>query len=205
MKSCARCGAQLPDDSCFCQFCGVRLAAARTEAPAAPDAPGETKRQPGRMAVVVLSVLAALLAGLALWQGAAAHRLKQEAEARSALLDTQRGEIAELERQRRALAGAINGSGTPGFGSMYFFASDGVIMVDHTRPDTTFTLYTPQHPDNYRVCIDTEGDSAEVTLTESEWDFDTTVCVTPKKPGMTIAAFSSSAGTAGFRVYIIVV
>ena len=291
MKYCARCGSQLPDDSCFCQFCGVRLAApaaapsgtaeaetpeapvtpaaaAGSETPAAPqpahpaqpaaaaaqDAapPAETKRladaapvppappappgpsasptgepperrvpnalrqrpepakpaggslPPGRMAVLVLSVLAVLLAGLSIWQGAAAHRLRQEAAVRSELLDTQKGEIAELERQRRALIEAINGSGTPGFGSMYFFASDGVITVDHTQLSTTFKLYTPQHPDNYRVYISTEGDSAEVALTESEWEVETLVCVTPKKPGMTIATFSNSAGTATFRVYIIV-
>lgn len=174
--TCPHCSSALPSDSIFCQFCGKKLRRERSRSHLV------------WLLTVVLLVLAGVFAGL--WMR---ERTKPaEALPVQSVSDEQFQDFCTLAREESL-----------GYGNEYFRVDRSVFVLPADGEARKLKL-TASWKDVGNVYVECSSDAAELRFTEDEWERYTTMTVTPRHPGVTIARFRSDATDATFAVWIYV-
>ena len=140
-------------------------------------------------------VMAAFLLLLAALTAATGRMLQLKAELEAAAPLAQRS--AQLD-ELCALAGEV----PLGYANESFRANKSVIVMQSGESEQL--KLTAHWKDIGTVSVDCKGDAAELRFEEDEWETYTTMQVTARHPGVTVARFRSSATDKTFAVWIMV-
>ena len=97
---------------------------------------------------------------------------------------------------------ALAGEVPLGYASESFRANKSVIVMQSGESEQL--KLTAHWKDIGTVSVDCKGDAAELRFEEDEWETYTTMQVTARHPGVTVARFRSSATDKTFAVWIMV-
>lgn len=148
--------------------------------------------------IVWAGVLLLVAAGFLGWS------LPQQAKNRAAL-EIMEAELAALEGKAARLDEftALAKDEKLGCANESFRVNRPVIVLSSDGKPEELKL-TANWEDGGSVFIDCSSDAAELRFLEESWDRYTTMTVTPKHPGLTVARFSSDATKQSFAVWILV-
>lgn len=225
-RFCLRCGHLLPENSIFCQHCGIQLEC--TEIPFSSVKNPECKERyfssKVKYSLIVISTLL-ILSGclnvvlylenskITASQEAQINELEKNINSLNTTVSTQKEQINSQKNTITSLKVKEQyfdqicyelSSGNIGYASNNFKSNESIIVVGLNETNRKFTL-TANWSNGGNVSTDYSGRAASVSFDNSSWYTSTKMTITPNYTGVTAVTFRNDVNSDTFKVLIIVV